>query len=126
MLLVTLLYEDKGKVESGSDVIELLEIIQMICMSRDITNYYPLKAQVQSFRQYNGMSVTDYDKEFTMLVKIAEKCGADYATPQRKEWSSQSLHKVKCTSMTRAEKKEVLTKDSKEQYLATIFILNAN
>ena len=31
------------KVETKSDVIGLLEIIEMICMSRESTNYYPLE-----------------------------------------------------------------------------------
>ena len=31
------------KVETKSDVIGLLELIEMICMARDSTNYYPLE-----------------------------------------------------------------------------------
>ena len=78
------------KVESGSHVIGLPENIKMICMYRDTINYYPLESaladqKVQSFRQHNGMNVADYYKEFTMFVKMAEKCGADYTTPARKE-----------------------------------------
>ena len=33
-------YKKFEKVETKSDVIGLLELIQMICMSRDSTNYY--------------------------------------------------------------------------------------
>ena len=33
-----------AKVESGSDIIGLLEILEVICMSRDMTNYYPLES----------------------------------------------------------------------------------
>ena len=47
-----------------------------------------------------------------MLVKIADKCGAEYVTTKRKEWSA-----------TPAQKKEV-TKNAKELYLTIIFILN--
>ena len=71
-----------SKVETGLDVIGLLEIIEMICMSRDMTNYYPSESvlaerKVQSFQEYNGMSFADYSKEFTMLVNIVETCGAE-------------------------------------------------
>ena len=78
------------KVESGSDIIGLLEIMEMICMSRELINYYPLESALatrkfQIFRQHNGMSIADYYKEFAMLVKIAEMCGTKYTTTARKE-----------------------------------------
>ena len=71
------------------------------------------------------MGIANYCKEFTMLVKMAEKCGTDYSTTVKKKWSSQQLHKVKFASLNAAQKKEV-TKDLKEGYLVIIFILSAN
>ena len=49
----------------------------MICKPRNSIHYYPIESallaecKMQNFRQHNGMTVADYYKGFTMVVKIA-------------------------------------------------------
>ena len=80
---------------------------------------------MQYSRQHNDMTVADYYKKITMVVKIVEKYGAEFATTARRGWFAQEIYGNPFTMLAK-EQKDTSETHLNEQYLAIIFILNAN
>ena len=60
-----------------------------------------------------------------MVVKIAEKCGSEFATTIQTEHYARELHNKTCTDLAKREKTKADTY-VRDKYLAIIFILNIN
>ena len=60
-----------------------------------------------------------------MVVKIVEKCGAEFTTTIWKEWPAQEIYGKPYATLTKGQKDQSDT-NARERYLAVNFILNAN
>ena len=82
------------------DVIALLTIVEMIYPSNHSSKYYALvqgfiaQKRLFNFRQVNGMSLTNYHREFEMLSKVAFKTGADLVTMEKLKHDRKEVHPI--------------------------------
>eukprot|EP00536_Pseudo-nitzschia_multiseries_P006617 jgi/Psemu1/15734/gm1.15734_g len=104
-----------------SDVIKLLEIIDEICSSGNQSKYAPAD---------NQQSLTEYDEEFGMLVRMVKQHRNAYSMSDIEELiiRSQTDPNTKGKSMSElsTDIQEVISENAREVYLPTIFIMNPN
>ena len=120
----------KSKIQSDIDytdvnemlnVLELLTIIERICLSNDTSKYYTLQGfiaekRLLNFRQINGMSLADYHKEFEMLAKVAHKARADFVTMERMEHERKKVYPLIPIGHLTERRKGVIHKKIREIY----------
>ena len=79
-----------------------------------------------NFRQINGMSLSDYHKEFEMLAKVAHEAGLDFVTMERMECERKRVYPLIPVGHLTERQKETIHKKIMERDTTMVFVMNSN
>ena len=123
-------HADWNTINGGSDVIELLRLIQT-CMTQRQTRKHPIhnivdnEKTVLNFKQGRGMSDKDYDQQLQDAVDVAE--GAGGAMGVQEDCIIAELEHVTIDADVPTEEEQTrATQIARDKYLAALFLLNSD
>ena len=123
-------HADWNTINGGSDVIELLRLIQT-CMTQRQTRKHPVhnivdnEKTVLNFKQGCGMSDNDYYQRFQDAVDVAERAGGAVGV-QEDRIIAELEHLALDPDVPTEEERSRATQIARDKYLAVLFLLNSD
>ena len=123
-------HADWNTINGGSDIIELLRLIQT-CMTQRQTRKHPIhnivdnEKTVLNFKQGCGMSDNDYYQRFQDAVDVAEHAGEAVGV-QEDRIIAELEHVTIDADVPTEEERTRATQIARDKYLAVLFLLNSD